>query len=78
MHSDWDYLWDNEQKVPHRVGGDQWVGFEDEKSLQLKAEFALSKNLGGVMVWALDTDDFAGWCGQRYPLLRTLNKYINQ
>lgn len=34
--SDWLYVWDDEQQVPHIVNGDQWVGYEDEKSLAIK------------------------------------------
>ncbi|KAJ8965199.1 hypothetical protein NQ317_013351 [Molorchus minor] len=63
LHSDWTYVWDDEQKVPHRISGDQWVGYEDTNSIQLKAAYAMSKNLGGMMLWALDTDDFLGICG---------------
>lgn len=79
LHSDWQYIWDDEQKVPHRIGGKaQWVGFEDPRSIQLKVEFAKNHNLGGMMVWALDTDDFAGWCGEKYPLLKTIYQNLNK
>ena len=27
------YIWDNEMKVPYLVQGDQWVGFDDERSI---------------------------------------------
>lgn len=37
-------------------GGDQWVSFDDEETLALKAIFAQSKCLGGVMVWAVSHD----------------------
>ncbi|KAJ8962572.1 hypothetical protein NQ318_000965, partial [Aromia moschata] len=78
LHSDWAYYWDDEQKVPHRISGDQWVGYEDVNSIQLKAEYAMSKNLAGMMVWAFDTDDFLGLCGsENYPLLRTINRVLN-
>nr|BAF49605.1 chitinase [Monochamus alternatus] len=78
LHSDWTYIWDDEQQVPHRVSGDQWVGYDDEKSIALKVEYANEKNLGGVMVWALDTDDFLGICGGgKYPLLNTIKKTLN-
>lgn len=76
-HLDWDYYWDDDQQVPHRVSGNQWVGYEDTKSLTLKAEFAKSKNLGGMMVWAFDNDDFKGICGDKYPLLNTINNVLN-
>ncbi|KAG5881304.1 hypothetical protein JTB14_016175 [Gonioctena quinquepunctata] len=77
-HLDWTYYWDDEQMVPHRFGDiDQWVGYEDEKSLTYKAEYALSKNLGGMTVWAFDTDDFAGICGTKYPLMKAINAALN-
>ncbi|KAG8417010.1 hypothetical protein J3459_013063 [Metarhizium acridum] len=31
----------------------QWVAFDDEETLGQKAQFASSKCLGGVMVWAV-------------------------
>ncbi|CAG9820380.1 unnamed protein product [Phaedon cochleariae] len=76
LHSDWTYHWDDEQKVPHRTSGDQWVGYEDPASLKYKVEFAVSKNLGGMMMWAFDTDDFGGHCGDTYPLLKTLKNHL--
>lgn len=36
LHSEWDYFWDDEQQVPHIVNGNQWIGFDDAKSLQAK------------------------------------------
>lgn len=29
-------VWDNEQQVPFAYHGDQWVGFDDERSLKTK------------------------------------------
>lgn len=74
FHSATTYVWDDEQKVPHRIWDDQWVGFDDEKSIKLKIEYALENNLGGAMVWSLDYDDFKGICGHKYPLLTAVNK----
>ncbi|XP_028140236.1 chitotriosidase-1 [Diabrotica virgifera virgifera] len=73
-YTDSTYVWDEEQRVPHRYWDDQWVGFEDEKSLTEKVNYALENNLGGMMVWSLDYDDFRGACGEAYPLLKTVNK----
>ncbi|KAJ5552097.1 glycoside hydrolase family 18 protein [Penicillium frequentans] len=36
---------------------DQWVSFDDEETWKLKANYAKSVCLGGVMVWAIDEDD---------------------
>ncbi|CAH1110937.1 unnamed protein product [Psylliodes chrysocephalus] len=70
--SDSVYYWDDDQKVPHRVVDDTWIGFEDERSIGYKVDFAVSKGLGGLMIWSLDTDDFLGTCGRRYPLVNAV------
>ena len=38
----------------------QWVAYDDAATFQLKAEFARSQCLGGVMVWAVSHDDRNG------------------
>lgn len=35
------YVWDDEMKVPYAINGDQWVGFDDEKSIRNKMRFVL-------------------------------------
>ncbi|XP_023310401.1 chitotriosidase-1-like [Anoplophora glabripennis] len=78
LYSNWTYVWDVDQQVPHKVSGDQWVGYEDESSVAVKAAYANEKGLGGMMVWTLDTDDFLGNCGgQTYPLIRAMNATLN-
>jgi GH18 family chitinase len=34
----------------------QWVAYDDEETLELKAQFSLGLGLGGVMVWAVSHD----------------------
>ncbi|KAJ3653205.1 hypothetical protein Zmor_012469 [Zophobas morio] len=77
LYSDWEETWDDEQKVPHKVNGDQWVGYDNVESVKLKIDFANEKGLGGAMVWSLDTDDFKGICGEKYPLLKAINENLN-
>ena len=57
---------DNAVKAPYGYAGDQWVGFDNEKSLTLKVNSVIKgKNLLGAMFWALDLDDFKGsFCGK--------------
>ncbi|CAH1795391.1 unnamed protein product [Owenia fusiformis] len=66
-------FWSNEQRVPIAIFEDQWVGYDDPESLMLKAQWVKRNRFGGVMIWALDLDDFLGRCGnEKYPLLNTL------
>ncbi|XP_066278674.1 acidic mammalian chitinase-like [Branchiostoma lanceolatum] len=69
----------SEHLAPYAYQGNQWVGYDDVESLPYKIEYLKSKNLGGAMVWALDTDDFQGsTCGQgRYPLLTAINNLLD-
>ncbi|KFY66883.1 hypothetical protein V496_01886 [Pseudogymnoascus sp. VKM F-4515 (FW-2607)] len=38
---------------------DQWLAYDDEETLSIKADFARSMCLGGVMVWAISHDTVA-------------------
>lgn len=65
--------WIKEQEVPYVVKGDQWVGYDDKKSLTIKTNWVKSNGYGGIAVWALPLDDFVGMCGgEKYPLLKTI------
>lgn len=64
LYTDWEYVWDDEQQVPHIIKGNQWIGYDDIRSVQLKVKFAKSVGAGGIMIWALGTDDFLGNCGK--------------
>lgn len=35
-------VWDDVQKVPYATAGNQWVGYDNEKSIQLKVH--INKN----------------------------------
>ncbi|KAJ6659856.1 hypothetical protein lerEdw1_018312 [Lerista edwardsae] len=63
--------WIKEQEVPYAVKNRDWVGYDDEESFKLKAEYVKRENFGGAMVWTLDMDDFSGnFCKQgRNPLI---------
>ena len=57
---------------PYIYKGDQWFGYDDEKSFEAKANYIQAKGLAGAMVWSIDTDDFKGFCGKENGLINTL------
>ncbi|CAG7689048.1 unnamed protein product, partial [Allacma fusca] len=70
----WKTYWDSSARVPFMRSGSKWLSFDNPESLYQKVEFALSKKLGGAMVWSIDTDDFLGYCGgTKYPLMQSIN-----
>ncbi|CAG2111636.1 unnamed protein product [Medioppia subpectinata] len=71
------YIWDDEQKVPYLVDGDQWVGFDDERSIKAKVKWLLDNDYAGAMVWTVDMDDFSGNCaGRKYPLIEIMGEEL--
>nr|XP_055040134.1 chitinase-3-like protein 1 [Misgurnus anguillicaudatus] len=70
--------WIEDQKVPFSVKGNEWVGFDNQKSFEIKIKYLLEQSLGGAFVWTLDLDDFSGhFCGQgKYPLVSYLKKQL--
>uniref|UniRef100_A0A3Q3A833 Acidic mammalian chitinase n=1 Tax=Kryptolebias marmoratus TaxID=37003 RepID=A0A3Q3A833_KRYMA len=67
--------WIEEQKVPYAVKGNEWVGFDNRQSYQIKAQYVKDNKFGGAFIWSLDLDDFGGlFCGQgNYPLIAYLH-----
>ena len=73
------YLWDEEMKVPYLVQGDQWVGFDDERSIRNKMDWIKTNGFAGAMVWSVDMDDFNGTiCGSgvKYPLIGAMREEL--
>lgn len=74
------YVWDDEMKVPYAVQGDQWVGFDDERSIRNKMHWIKDNGYAGAMVWTVDMDDFTGTiCGGdvKYPLIGAM-RYVEE
>jgi len=70
-------VWDNEQQVPFAYRGDQWVGFDDERSLRTKVAWLKTEGFGGIMIWSVDLDDFRGYCGTgKFPLTKAMVKEL--
>ena len=44
----------------------------------IQAEYAMSMNLGGSMVWSIDTDDFHGICdGTTFPMIKAIKEAMD-
>ncbi|XP_017890421.1 acidic mammalian chitinase-like [Ceratina calcarata] len=76
LRQGWTVRREEQQRVPYAFSGNQWVGYDDPTSIAEKANYVLSNGLGGVMMWSIETDDFRGTCGDKYPLLSTINKIL--
>uniref|UniRef100_H3B2Q9 GH18 domain-containing protein n=1 Tax=Latimeria chalumnae TaxID=7897 RepID=H3B2Q9_LATCH len=70
--------WNAPQEAPYAYKGNEWVGYDNKKSIQLKAQWVVKNNFGGAMVWTLDLDDFSGtFCNQgKYPLINTIRSVL--
>merc|ERR1711971_104189 len=79
LHKGANYIWDDEMKVPYAVTGDQWVGFDDERSIRGKMDWIKDEGYAGAMVWTVDMDDFNGTiCGSgvEYPLIGAMREEL--
>ncbi|XP_042214243.1 acidic mammalian chitinase-like [Homarus americanus] len=52
-----------------------WCSYDDHDSCVVKANYAKGKNLAGMMIWSIETDDFLGECHDRkFDLIKTLRE----
>ena len=40
------------------------MGYEDPDSLKIKMDYVKDMKLLGAMTWAIDQDDYLGWCNR--------------
>ncbi|VEN43339.1 unnamed protein product [Callosobruchus maculatus] len=57
---------------------DQWITYDNAAAVANKTQWAIEKGLKGVMIWSIETDDFLGNFGDRYPLLNAVNSVIRE
>jgi chitinase len=74
--------WDTTARVPYvsfkkKQGAYEcgFISFENEKSVRIKAQYALDKKLGGVMLWNLG-NDYLPRSSKKFPLLRVVRQTI--
>ncbi|XP_052821901.1 acidic mammalian chitinase [Octopus bimaculoides] len=69
--------WIAGSEVPYMVVNDEWIGYDNERSLTLKVKWMKENHFGGVSVWALPLDDFKNMCGKgKYPLMKSIVRAI--
>lgn len=77
--SPWPMMWDDVGKCPYTYRGREWIGYEDEQSLEEKIKYVKEKQLAGIYAFSLDLDDYLGDCSDEpYPLTRKLNEFIEK
>ncbi|CAF4641479.1 unnamed protein product [Rotaria sp. Silwood2] len=83
--TNWTRVFDTDAQAPYAYSSSslnsferQWVGYDDLQSITVKVLYAKTLDLGGVMVWSLDQDDYTGlFCGQgQYPFVRRIHDIL--
>lgn len=78
--------YDTETCSPFLSTGLEWISYEDERSLECKANYVKANNFGGIMIFSLNTDDYQLTCNDNYgssnrkgfPLLRKVHSILFQ
>ncbi|KYM94104.1 Chitotriosidase-1, partial [Cyphomyrmex costatus] len=78
VSDEWEVVQSNPKAMgPYAFKGNQWVGYDDEDIVKLKARYVNEKKLGGIMFWSIDNDDFRGKChGRPYPLIEAAKEVL--
>ncbi|XP_058831605.1 chitinase-3-like protein 2 [Topomyia yanbarensis] len=55
-------VYDVDSCSPYLYAGTEWISYEDERSLECKANYIKEHGFGGAMIFSLNTDDFGEYC----------------
>jgi GH18 family chitinase len=58
-------IYNDRLQVPFAYNGYDLIAFENEKSLTVKSRYVNQQQFGGVMLFALNFDDYNGTCDSR-------------
>lgn len=73
-------VFDGSACVPYLYKGRQWISFEDEQSITIKAQWIRKGGYGGAMIFSLNQDDFMGIfssSGKAFPLVDIVYSTVN-
>jgi len=74
----WSEVFVPKLESPYSYSGNQWVGYDNIKSIGIKVDYLIEQKYGGGMIWSLETDDFRGNCGDgKFPLLTVIASKLN-
>lgn len=66
-----------ESRVPYAYLGQEWVSYDNVRSVTYKTEFVIDNAFGGVMVFSLNQDDYEGVCdGSKFVLTRHIKSVL--
>ena len=65
-NSGWTKYWDDVAKVPYATKGNFFLSYDNEQSIEQKANFVNDKNLAGVIIWEVFSDWKVGAVTQTY------------
>ena len=76
----WKKHWDDNQQSFYATRDDQWVGFDNQRSISLKVKWASTMSLGGTMLWTLDFDDYTGqFCNEgAFPIASAIKSVFDE
>jgi chitinase len=60
-------------QVPFAYKDYDWVAYENENSLALKSQWIVRANMGGIMTFALNYDDWKGLCDISTNSIQTIH-----
>lgn len=66
-------------QAPFVYSNYDWIAYEDEKSLSIKAKYVAKFKLAGMATFALNYDDWSGNCRndfKKFPLQQTISKTL--
>ncbi|XP_052833199.1 acidic mammalian chitinase isoform X2 [Octopus bimaculoides] len=78
LQSNFTRVFNERCQVPYMYKDHLWISYEDEESINIKANWIKSHGYPGIMVYSMNYDDYSGVCDggkTKNPLLKIINKF---